>query len=242
MHSKLEPSTTVGQLVAEKPSRSKIFEKIGIDYCCGGKKSLSEACLEKGMDVNVVITELTANDNVAHDETNWSDASLADLIDHIVSAYHNTLREELKRLESLLKKVAGVHGEAHPELKDLSTCFLRFKNDLEMHMQKEEMILFPLCKKIESSKTIHAFHCGGIANPIQVMRFEHDTAGADLELMSKLTNSFTPPADACNSFRALLDGLAEITSEMHEHVHLENNILFPRAIALETSCSTSDDT
>jgi regulator of cell morphogenesis and NO signaling len=227
---------TVGQLVAERPARARVFESLGIDYCCGGKRLLSEVCSEKGLALEAVLRALTEQDTApSEDSTDWSKATLKELIEHIVSTYHVPLRQELPRLHQLANKVASVHGSRHPELKDVRDIFERFRAALESHMDKEEIVLFPMCVQLEQSKRAPIFHCGSIGNPIRMMTFEHDAAGSELSAMRKLTGNYTPPADGCNSYRALLDGLAELEATMHEHVHKENNILFPRAEAIEAS-------
>ncbi|MBI4533678.1 MAG: iron-sulfur cluster repair di-iron protein [Candidatus Melainabacteria bacterium] len=231
----IDKKATIGQLVVERPSRARVFERFGIDYCCGGKRPLEEVCLEKGLDVEevlVLLSDVTGGSNKGEQE-DLSKKSLRELTEHIVNQHHATLKQELPRIASLLKKVVGVHGEHHTELKELSNVFGRFRCQLEMHMQKEEMVLFPMCQELEGAKRLPDFHCGSIGNPINVMMLEHDEAGNDLAAMRQLTNNYTPPADACGSYRALFDGLRELELDMHEHIHKENNILFPKAKGLE---------
>jgi regulator of cell morphogenesis and NO signaling len=231
----LSLDTQVGQLVADRPSRSVLFERLGIDYCCGGKRPLRDACARKGLDPEAVLQELTASDRIAAtgNETDWANAPLAALADHVVATYHVPLREALPRLSLLIDKVARAHGEKHHEVLRLREVFASFQSDLEVHMLKEESVLFPLCRQLDTAGALPASPCGSIKNPILVMTHEHDSAGADLESMRGLTHDFTPPADACATYRVMLDGLAEVEREMHHHVHLENNILFPRAAAVE---------
>lgn len=228
-------TTTVGQLVAQRPSRACLFEQLGIDYCCGGKVSLEEACRAKKLNVDQVLEKLIAADSKGNPlvETNWNDATLADLIDHIISSYHQPLRQELTRVKQLAEKVARVHGDNHPEMVEVRDIFSHFKLQLELHMQKEEMVLFPGIKAIEATGTPQIFGCGGgVEHPIEVMTQEHDDAGEMLARLRRLTNDYAPPADACGTFKVLLHSLAQIESEMHQHVHLENNILFPRALTV----------
>lgn len=234
---------TVGQLVAESPTRAGIFDEYGIDYCCGGKLTLEEACRRKGIRVTELIDRLQSiNENGStNGERDWTKTSLADLIEHIVFVYHRPLQQQLSRALPLAEKVATVHGDRHPEMVEVMHIFKTFAAQLELHMHKEEMILFPAIAGIESGRQM-SFGCGGgIEMPIGVMTQEHDEAGEALAAMQKLTNNFTPPADACNSFRVLLHLLSEINTEMHWHVHKENNILFPRAISMVQtgpSCSS----
>lgn len=227
--------TTVGKLVAEKPSRACVFEQLAIDYCCGGKLSLEQACQKKGLNIDDVLKKLAESDKKgsSSDQTDWNKVQLKELIDHIVSAYHIPLRQELNRTEQLALKVARVHGDNHPEMIEVLNIFMQFKAKLELHMQKEEMVLFPGIKAIESTGTPQIFGCGGgIDHPIEVMTAEHDDAGDDMAAMRRIANNYVPPADACETFKVLLYSLAQIESEMHQHVHKENNILFPRALSL----------
>ena len=221
---------TLGQLVTERPDRSRVFERRGLDYCCGGKKTLEAACEENGIDLKEIMNELRENDTSRSEpETDWMAAPLGELADHIVEAHHGYLREALPRLTLLTEKVRDAHGQRHPELVALATTFAAFRIELEAHMLKEEQVLFPLIKRIETEETLPAFHCSSLNNPIHMMESEHEDAGKALATMRSLTQDFTPPPDACNTYRALLDGLGELESDMHRHVHKENSILFPRA-------------
>ncbi|HZP80914.1 MAG TPA: iron-sulfur cluster repair di-iron protein [Chthonomonadaceae bacterium] len=234
--SQITVEKTVGQLVAERPGRARLFEKLGVDYCCGGKRPLGEVCAEKGLDRAEVVRELEASDSIPDDAggTNWNEMPLGELADHIISTHHAYLKMELPRLAFLTNKVANAHGSRHPEMIRVRDIFAQFKQELESHMIKEEAILFPMCKLLETATVAPHFHCGGtIQNPIRVMEQEHQDAGDALAEMRALTHDFTPPADACNTFRVLLDSLAELEADMHGHVHKENNILFPRAAAIE---------
>jgi regulator of cell morphogenesis and NO signaling len=227
---------TVGQLVAEQPARSRVFEKAGIDYCCGGKKPLGQACDEKGIKVDSLVREIEALDMVTPaPEVDWTTASLGSLADHVVKAHHDYLREALPRLTFLTEKVSNAHGDRDFRLAQVAAVFGAFREELEAHMMKEEMILFPLIARMEAEQTVANSHCGSVQNPIRVMLAEHDDAGEALAKMRSLTDGFTPPATACNTYRAMLDALAELEADMHQHVHKENHILFPRAIELETA-------
>lgn len=227
-------NATVGELVTEKPSRARVFERYGIDYCCGGKRPLAEACDRRGVDPKAVVQDLaTAEAEPVADERNWAEASLGELIDHIVDTHHAYLRRELPRLTPLVDKVTRVHGENHPELGECQAVFHGLRAELESHMMKEEQILFPLIAAMESSQRVETAHCGSVNNPIRVMQEEHDAAGAALARLRALSRDYTPPADACNTYRAVLDSLAELEADLHQHIHKENNILFPRAAALE---------
>jgi regulator of cell morphogenesis and NO signaling len=226
--------TPVGKLVAERPGRALVLERWGLDYCCGGKKPLGVACGEKQLNVDDVVRDLLQSDAPENaTETDWTTAPLSDLTDHIIHAHHDYLREALPRLTALTEKVRRAHGDRHPELDNVTCVFRDLRNEMELHMMKEERILFPLVKRLEQSDVSEGFHCGSIRNPIQVMEAEHDNAGWALARLRELTGDYTAPQDACNTFRVMLDALAELEADMHTHVHLENNILFPRAIELE---------
>jgi regulator of cell morphogenesis and NO signaling len=233
----MNPDSTVGQLVVERPARARVFEKFGIDYCCGGKKPLAAVCSAKGLDISQVLLAIDIADSVSTlaPAQDWSQGTLTDLARHIETTHHAYLKSELPRLDYLTERVFNAHGGRHAELAQLRAVFVAFKEELEQHMQKEERILFPLCRNLECGSPSPDVHCGSIANPIAVMEREHDDAGNALAQMRQLTNDYTPPAGACNTYRAMLSSLAELEADMHQHVHKENNILFPRAIALEAA-------
>jgi regulator of cell morphogenesis and NO signaling len=232
---------TLGQLVAERPARSKVFEKLGIDFCCGGKRTLDAACAEKGLDPHTVLLILQAfegPDATAPSsalEKNWLRAPLGELCDHIERTHHDYLRAELPQLAALAAKVAKAHGERHPELKQVERIFHAFREELAQHMRKEEMVLFPIVRELEHAESLPQFHCGTVDNPIRVMEMEHESAGSALKQIRQLTGDLTPPKDACHSYADLLKRLAHLEQDLRQHVHKENNILFPRAAELEKS-------
>ncbi|HTL30161.1 MAG TPA: iron-sulfur cluster repair di-iron protein [Tepidisphaeraceae bacterium] len=228
---------TVGQLVVERPSRARVFEKFGIDYCCGGKKPLRQAIAEKGLQTDQVVAALDSETadgaHLLSKERDWSTASLTDLCDHIERVHHGYLKDELPRLAFLTNKVANRHGENHPELVEIHRIFLGFETELVTHMAKEERVLFPILRQLDTADLLPPAHCGSVNNPIAVMLQEHDDAGADLARFRELTNDYTPPLDACTTYRAMLDALRQLEQDMHQHVHKENNILFPKAQRME---------
>jgi regulator of cell morphogenesis and NO signaling len=230
-----QPETTVGELVVERPSRARVFEKLGIDYCCGGKKPLHQACRERNLDHAAVIDELEQEQATApaQGERNWASASLTDLCDHIEQTHHHYLKEELPRLAFLTTKVASRHGETRPALTEVQRVFAELKAEMDSHMMKEERILFPLCRQLDIADELPATHCGSVGNPIEVMIREHEHAGDALAQIRTLTDNYTCPPDACNTYRALFDALEHLEHDLHAHVHKENNILFPKAIRLE---------
>jgi regulator of cell morphogenesis and NO signaling len=230
---------TVGELVVERPSRARVFEKIGIDYCCGGKKPLQQVCRERNLDYAAVVAELDKDQSApVTGERNWASASLTDLCDHIELTHHDYLKQELPRLEFLTTKVASRHGDKRPELIEVQRVFAELKAEMDLHMMKEERVLFPLCRQLDVAEELPAMHCGSVANPVEVMIREHEHAGDALARIRALTDNYTCPSDACNTYRALFDALEHLEHDMHEHVHKENNILFPKAVRLERLLST----
>jgi regulator of cell morphogenesis and NO signaling len=231
--------TPVGAIVAERPGRAHVFERLGIDYCCHGATSLGEACAERSLDVKRVVAELAESDlremNETDGELNFDAMVAGELADHIVETHHAFLRSELPRLSDLMKKVLAAHGERHSELSYLTDTFADMRQELEAHMIKEERVLFPLIKQLEAARAPFPMHCGTVENPIRVMEHEHETVGSALSRIRELTSNYHAPADGCASFRALYEGLARLESDLHLHIHKENNILFPRAALLETA-------
>ncbi|MDP0496514.1 MAG: iron-sulfur cluster repair di-iron protein [Verrucomicrobiota bacterium JB024] len=235
----LNVQTTVGELVRERPARSRVFEQHRIDYCCGGKRPLAEVCAERGLDLDKILSELQASDQA---DTRLVDADamgLAELADHIVATHHAYLREEMPRLDFMTRKVAAVHGDTEPRLRQIREVYVAFQEELTAHMMKEEQILFPMIREIETATAAPQFHCGSLANPIAQMESEHDSAGDALAQFRSLTDDYTPPEWACNTFRALYDALANLEQNMHQHVHKENNVLFPKALRREAELTSS---
>ena len=242
----IDTTTTVGELVREKPARSRVFEQFKIDYCCGGKIPLAEACEKRDIDADDVLRALADAEPPENGTIVDADAmSLTDLADHIVSTHHDYLREELPRLDFMTRKVASVHGEhgEHGEhetrLPELREVYVAFMEEIVQHMMKEEQILFPMVRTIDTAEATPEFHCGSLANPIQVMESEHDSAGDALGRFRTLTDDFTPPDWACNTFRALYDALAKLEEDMHQHIHKENNVLFPKALRREAELAAN---
>ncbi|MCC6285494.1 MAG: iron-sulfur cluster repair di-iron protein [Phycisphaerales bacterium] len=230
----INPDTTVGELVAQRPARSRVFETLKIDYCCGGKLALSKACANRGLDTGTVIGLLEQADGQATDVVDAGAMSLGDLADHIVRAHHDFLRAELPRLDAITEKVFRVHGEHEPRLKQVREAFCELKDEMLSHMAKEEHVLFPMIRKMEQTRTPQSCCGGTLAHPIAQMEAEHTQSGDALATMSAATDGYTPPPWACNTYRAMLDGLANLERDMHQHVHKENNVLFPKALALES--------
>jgi regulator of cell morphogenesis and NO signaling len=212
----IKTSRTVREVAVELPGATRIFEKLGIDYCCGGSKPLAEACLAA---------------------RNRNKAPLSDLASYIVTRHHGFTREELPRLNQLLAKVCSVHGENHPELRKLQVIFQELQEELTAHMFKEEQILFPYIENLEravaNGEPVPTPVFGTVRNPVRMMMQEHDDAGQALRDLRKASSNYKVPADGCISFRTLYRALEEFEKDLHQHIHLENNILFPRAAELE---------
>jgi len=238
----LSIDTTVGQLVTERPSRSRVFEALGVNYCCGGKRSLGEVCAEKGLDATTVLRMLEAYELPgagSEDGKDWSEAPMTELVGHIVEVHHGYLKEALPRLERLVGRVATVHGEGHPEILELRETFGTLKPELEAHLLKEEEVLFPMCRELEEAEVRPEFHRRSVENPIRTLVAEHEEVGGVLLRMRELTGGYEPPEGACNTYRAMLDGLEELERDVHLHVHKENNVLFPKASAAEAALPAS---
>lgn len=232
----IQPTTPVATAATRHPETLRVFQRHDIDFCCGGKHPIAEACAEKGLDVDALMAEIEAVLAEGPPERNWSEASLTELVEHIVGHYHGKLREDLPRLEQMAEKVLSVHGEEHSELAELATTFRALKAELESHMAKEEQILFPATRRLEELGG-QAGPMPPLSAPIGVMEDEHASAARALERMAELTGGFDPPQGACTTFRGLYHGLQELTDDLHHHIHLENNILFPRAERLQAELS-----
>lgn len=233
-----EEAETVGAIAAKDLKKAEYFKKVGIDFCCGGKKTLAEACAEKGLDTVRVAQELEAAGRAQtatpqHDFDSWA---LSFLADYIVNVHHTFIRRNAPILADLSRKVAGHHGAAHPELLSLDGKVTELLNELITHLKKEEQILFPYIKKLEAAAgTSMPSPFGTIRNPIWMMESDHEAVGVLLQELRALTGDYTLPADACNSYSLLYRMLQDLEADLHIHIHLENNILFPKAIRLEQS-------
>lgn len=217
----IDPSTALGALATRLPAASRVFMRHHLDFCCSGARSLREACQEAGLDVGQVIVELR-NEQPPIDTRDWTHAAPAELIEHIVRSYHEPHREELPRLRSMAERVFDVHRERDPDrLGRIAELTRDLEAELVQHMAKEEQILFPW---------IVARRRPAPRMPIVVMIKEHDDAGRLLHELRNLTDDFTPPAGACATWRALWLGLAEFSTQLQQHIHLENNVLFPAVL------------
>jgi len=230
---------TVRDLAVEIPGATRVFENLGIDYCCGGKRSLADACAAVGAALTDVEKSLEGA-NVPHaqfEEPNFLTATLAELVDHIVEKHHVFTKTEIARLRALMDKVCNVHGQNHPELSTIRSIFQSLSSELEPHMMKEERVLFPFIMGMEDavhkSRPIQVPPFGTVANPVRMMMLEHDGAGELLRQMRETSSDYAVPADACISYQTLYQALDAFEKDLHQHIHLENNILFPRAVEME---------
>jgi len=227
---------TVRDLASTNPGAARIFESFGIDYCCGGERSLAQACSAAKVSVEEVMHALEQTP-AQKDDRDWQAASLAELIQHIVEKHHAYVRAEIPRLTDLIAKVARVHGQNHPELESIELSFQALAEELTLHLLKEERMLFPYIVQLEAAvksggRPAPAMF-GAVQNPVRMMMMEHDSAGELLRRMRQVTKGYTVPEDGCMSYRMLYRALPEFEADLHQHIHLENNILFPRAVALE---------
>lgn len=231
--------STLKDLAVTLPGSTRIFEKFGLDYCCGGAQTLAAACEKAQLAPQAVLTELEAAQASPVAQPDWTTQTVSTLIEHILTKHHVFTRNELLRLGRLMEKVRGVHGARHPELVDAEAILQSLNHELTQHMFKEERVLFPYVQALEAAVTAGQpappAMFGTVRNPIRMMSMEHDTAGEMLRELRRITQDFVLPDDACGSYRALYQALQEFEADLHEHIHLENNLLFPRAIALESS-------
>ncbi len=234
------PTHTVRDIATENPASVRVFEKFGIDYCCGGRVPLAEACATKGLDLNEVVASLeAATSQSVPGAPDWTNESLDRLATHIVKKHHAYVTQEVPRLNGLSIKVVSRHGDTRQELAVIQSKLEELGEELITHQGKEEVVLFPYISKLEQfvsgNGTLPRNCFGTIENPIRMMTQDHDVAGNLMAEIRKLSEGYTPPAGACPTFRAFYAGLHEFELDLHQHIHLENNILFPRAIAMEAS-------
>lgn len=219
---------TIGEIAANDLKKVKVFMKYGIDFCCGGNKTLKEACEEKGIDYQSVEKEL--NQTTESSELDFNSMPLHELTQYIIQKHHQYIKNNQEILLGLAEKVKERHGALHPELIQIHQLFNALINELNTHLMKEENILFPAIEKMSINKTLSF---ASLQSPISVMFHEHDIAGDLIKQIRKLSNDYSAPQDACNSYAALYRLLKEFDDDLMIHIHLENNILFPKAIQLE---------
>jgi regulator of cell morphogenesis and NO signaling len=236
----LDPMKTVRELAAASPNATRVFEKTKIDYCCGGDQLLGAACAKAGVDLPMLEKMLeTTVEPAANTTVDFQKLSVAELVQYILDKHHVYTRQEMDRLESLVEKVVKAHGANHSELLTIRDLQQQLFTELKGHMFKEEQILFPFIVELEQSALQHRpapfAPFGTVNNPLRMMMLEHDNAGEILREWRKLSHDFTPPDDACISYQTFYQALAAFEHDLHQHIHLENNLLFPQAANLEVA-------
>lgn len=227
----LDPTSTLAEVIARVPGAERLLESMALDYCCGGQRTLAEACATAGIEPTAVLDRL--GEVEPQPAPAWASMGPGPLVDHVESTHHAYLHAEMPRLSELAAKVAAVHGDRHPELHEVRRTYEEARADLEPHLQKEEQVLFPMIRQLVDAHEPPRFHCGSLRNPVSTMRREHDVTGEQLARLRELTGGFEPPADGCASYRALYAGLAQLEADTVAHVHKENNLLFPAVLDLE---------
>ena len=233
-----ESGETIGELVAKDYRKAEVFKKYGIDFCCGGKKSVQTACAEKGVNAVALEQELNAlTETPVARSQNFAAWDLSFLADFIVNNHHAYVREAIPALTEYTTKIARVHGKNHPELIAIAEHFTNVANELNAHLPKEERVLFPFIQQLneaaKTNSTVPRSGFGSIQNPINMLEMEHEAAGSSMEAIRELSQNYTVPADGCTTYRLAFAKLQEFEADLHQHIHLENNILFPKALELE---------
>jgi regulator of cell morphogenesis and NO signaling len=230
---------TVRDVALQMPQSTRLFESLKIDYCCGGNRPLDQACASAGVDVDDVMEMLNGVELTEAGVLDFQNASLPELITHILETHHVFTKSEMERLQALADKVLNAHGGNHLELVHLDELFTRLCADLKPHMFKEEQILFPyivaMSQAAGENRPVPFAPFGTVNNPVRMMMMEHDTAGQILRELRVLTSDYKVPADACISYQTLYQALENFEKDLHQHIHLENNILFPKALNLENA-------
>ncbi len=227
-------TTTVGALVSERLGRAAVLEAHGVDYCCGGHRTLAELRDVDGLDLDGLVADLARADADSDEPPpDWAGLTPAELADHIETTHHPYVRAAVARLRDLATTVVSVHGVAHPELHEVEALFTAIAEDMGPHLAKEEQVLFPIVRQLADAEIAPELHCGSVANPIRVMQMEHDMVGDHLHQLRSVTGDYAVPADGCESYRALYAGLEEFEHDTLLHVHKENNVLFPAVLARE---------
>jgi len=230
----IDTSMTLGALVTAHPELAGELEKRGLDYCCGGQRTLAEACAALGLDALATASALgDARMSPGEEPLSWPSMDAVELVEHLLTTHHRYLWDELPRLSALVAKIVSVHGGRHPELAAVATCYEEIRADLEPHLIKEEKVLFPMIAELAAAPTSPTFHCGTLRNPISVMMREHDAVGDLLARLRTLTDGYRVPDDGCASYEACFGGFARLESDTHLHIHKENNLLFPMVVRME---------
>ncbi len=234
----ITPETTIGEIVADDFRTAALFTTLGIDFCCKGDRTVQQVCEKKAIEPSVILSQVkqvvSASGGTSADFRTWPEDMLAD---YIIRKHHTYVEEKIPIILQYLNKLCRVHGERHPELFEINMLFIGSAGDLASHMKKEELVLFPFVRKMVKAReaaTVPGIpHFNTVLNPVEMMKEEHTAEGERFEHIARLTNNYTPPADACSTYKVTFAMLKEFEEDLHTHIHLENNILFPRAIALE---------
>lgn len=231
----------IGDMVAEDFRTAAIFKKYGIDFCCKGGRTIEDACDKKDLDPNKIYSELENLPISGASGIDFKSWPLDLLADYVEKTHHRYVEEKTPIIQQFLDKLCKVHGDRHPELFEIRDLFNASAQDLAAHLKKEELVLFPFVRKMMNSKisgqAIEQPHFGTVENPVEMMKHEHSVEGERLEKIAQLTNNYNPPADACNTYRVTFAMLQDFENDLHTHIHLENNILFPKSIELEKEFS-----
>lgn len=240
---KITPESAVGRIVLDYPMTAGVFETCGIDFCCNGNKTLSVACKEKGLAIETVLARLEEQRTISGEDspdgkTDFRSWPLDRLADHIEKKHHRYVQENLPVLSRYLEKILEVHGQAHPELAQITAIFRESAGELTKHMKKEELILFPFIRKLikmkeKGERVTDPSAAGAVKHPISMMMHDHDAEGERFRKIAELSGNYTPPADSCATYQAAYSKLKEFEKDLHQHIHLENNLLFPGAIEAE---------
>jgi regulator of cell morphogenesis and NO signaling len=236
---KIDISMKLAELVDANPAIAAELERRGLDFCCGGARTLAESCRDAGLDPAQVAADLAAAARARFDVAEWTTMTAPQLVDHLQSTHHRYLWTTLPHITVLLDKIVAVHGGRHAELADVARCFDEIRSDLEPHLLKEERVLFPMIRELAAATTTPSFHCGTLRNPIGVMLGEHDAVGVLLGRLRALTGGYVPPADGCASYRACFSAMRELEADTHLHIHKENNVLFPMVAQLEAALAVA---
>ncbi|HEY3412471.1 MAG TPA: hemerythrin domain-containing protein [Armatimonadota bacterium] len=233
----MNATQTPGELVRERPGRARVLDRIGILYNCEAEGSLADACRQNGLMLDHILGLLAASDKAEPLDggRDWTGASMGELVDNIIAEHHDYLREELPRLSRLLGKLAANHADQDPNLPEVETVFTGLRQELELHLAKEEQVLFPIIRQIEAGNARAASHCGSVRNPIFVMEREHVGAKEALAKLSRLTNAYTAPEWACTTHVAVIESLGHLDNDLNRHIYKEDVVLFPKAIATEAA-------
>jgi len=239
----IQKENKIGEIVAKNFHTAQIFENLGLDFCCGGKKTINDACLEKGLNPENVIIELEKVEENSSNAMHFDKWEIDFLIDYIINNHHSYVRNMVSTIEHHLQKVVSAHGEKHPEVVSINGTFNDLKEELLNHMQKEEKVLFPYIRKMniayKNSFEMAFPPFGTVENPLKIMESEHESAGRMMAAINKLSGRYVPPANACGTYKVLYQELKEFEQDLHKHVFIENNILFPKALELEKNLNYS---